>query len=521
MRLPRITDENRRWWILGNMTLALAMIMIDATVVSVALPTIQEEFDSSQSEVQWVMNAYLLSLAVLVALGGRLGDMFGHGRIFKIGVAIFILSSAAAGAAQSDTWLIAARAIEGGGAALMIPATMAIVTNSFPADMRGLAMGIFAGISMVALALGPLLGGVLTQEVDWRAIFYINIPIGIIAVAVTYLTLREEVRREDAKFDWLGLAPLIFGLTAVVLALMQSSTWGWGSPATIILLVGGLLTLVAFVLIELRVEEPLVEMRLFKNRNFSVDVSVLGAVQFTLMGLTVFGAIWIQNVLGFDPIEAGLSLLPITIPVLFAAPIAGRYYDRIGPRFLVGMGTALAAIGFAWCALFLDKESFPWLIPGYILLGIGIGQVMTPTNTDGMNSAQPELRGQAGGVIQTMRQVGGTVGLAIMGAVVAGVQKSSLNESLSSQSGISSEQLSKVDGLLSQAEAGQQEALSKLPAGVLEDAAEALTSAVSTTYWLAAGLLVVTCVVAVTLLRQQRAVDADDARETHPRHPAV
>jgi EmrB/QacA subfamily drug resistance transporter len=336
-RLKSSLEKNRRWWILANMTGALSMMMIDATVVSVALPTIQEEFDASQAEVQWVMNAYLLALAALVAVGGRLGDMYGHARIFKIGVLVFIASSAAAGLAQSDSWLIGARAIEGGGAAIMIPATMAIVTNAFPASMRGRAMGIFAGISMVALALGPLVGGVLTELVTWRAIFFINLPIGALVIAVTYVTLRHETPA-GGRLDRLGMVTLVGGLTAVVLALMQSSTWGWGSIATIGLLAGGLLALVVFVRIELRVDQPLVELRLFSSHNFSADVGVLAAVQFTLMGLTVFAAIWIQNVLGFNPIQAGLSLLPLTIPVLFAAPIAGRFYDRIGPRLLVGTG---------------------------------------------------------------------------------------------------------------------------------------------------------------------------------------
>ena len=312
MKLPRITEQNRRWWILANMTGALSMMMIDATVVSVALPTIQEEFKASQAEVQWVMNAYLLALAALVAVGGRLGDMYGHARILKIGVLIFIASSAAAGIAQSDSWLIGARAVEGGGAAIMIPATMAIVTNTFPANMRGKAMGIFAGISMVALALGPLLGGVLTELVSWRASFFINLPIGALVIAVTYVTLRRESPNAEAKLDKLGLVTLVGGLTAVVLALMQSSTWGWGSPVTIALLGGGLLTLVLFVFIQLRVDQPLVELRLFKSSNFSADVGVLGAAQFVLMGLTVFGAIWIQNVLGFDPIQAGLSPVSYT-----------------------------------------------------------------------------------------------------------------------------------------------------------------------------------------------------------------
>jgi EmrB/QacA subfamily drug resistance transporter len=296
--MPRITDENRRWWILITMTGSLSMILIDQTVVSVALPSIQRDLDASQSGLQWVVNAYLLALAALVAVGGRLGDMFGNGRMFKLGVAVFVGASAACGLAQSETWIIVARAVQAAGAALMVPATGAIVINAFAPEERGRAMGIYAGISMIFLAIGPLLGGLLTEGITWRAVFYINLPIGIAMLVLAAITLPRDTPTGGA-IDWPGTLTLVGGLTALVLALMQSEDWGWGSPATIGLLAAAAILLPLFCFIEPRIHSRLIELRLFTSRNFTVDNIVLAAVEFSLTGLTVFGAIYVQNVLGF------------------------------------------------------------------------------------------------------------------------------------------------------------------------------------------------------------------------------
>lgn len=524
--LPRlqIPEARRKWWVLVTMTGALSMILIDQTVVSVALPTIQRDLDMSQTELQWVVNAYMLSLAALVAVGGRVGDSIGRARAFNLGALVFIAASAASGLAQSDAWIIAARAVQGIGAALMVPASMAIVTNAFGPEERGRAMGIYAGISMIFLALGPLIGGVLTEAVTWRAVFWINLPFGLAMVALSLVTLTRDRPPPAPALDLPGLATLVAGLTALVLALMQSQTWGWGSEVTIALLAGGALLLVAFVVIETRVAGPLLDLRVLRNRNFATDSSVLFFISFGLVGLTVFGAIWIQNVLDFSPIEAGLSLLPLTLVLLVVAPLSGRIYDRVGPRLLVGVGAAIGAGGLAWSAIFLDRESYAWLVPGYLAIGLGMGMVMTPTNTDAMNAAAAELRGQASGVLQALRQIGGTVGLAVIGTVVATIQRDRIDDFLAAEPA-GAEHAARVERLLSEAEEGQRSALSEISPRVLDAASDALTTAIGAGYYVGAGVLALASVAAFALLRRVRpsdlapgepAPEPDDAAAAHP-----
>jgi EmrB/QacA subfamily drug resistance transporter len=401
------------------MTGSLSMVLIDETVVSVALPTIQRDLHTTEAGLQWVVNAYLLALAAFVAVGGRLGEMYGQARIFRIGVAVFLAASAACGFAPTEELLITARAVQGVGAALMIPATGAIVVNAFGVGERGRAMGIYAGVSMIFLALGPLVGGVLTEGITWRAVFWVNLPVGLVMLALSLVTLEHDRPEEDARIDWGGALTLVPALVAIVLALMQAQTWGWESAATIALLAGGAVLLVAFVLVERRVRQPLIALGLFRSRNFTVDNAVLGLVQFALTGMTVFGAIYVQDLLGFGPIAAGLSLLPLTVPLLVLAPRTGRLYDRVGPRLLVGAGAAVLAVSLAWTALVLDQLSYGWLVAPYILAGVGLAMIMTPASTDAMNTAPAALRGEASGVMQTVRQVGGTVGLALMGTAAA------------------------------------------------------------------------------------------------------
>lgn len=335
----RITEENRRWWILITMTGSLSMMLIDQTVVSVALPTMQRDLDLTTTGVQWVVNAYLLSIAVFVALGGRAGDILGNVRIFRLGALMFVVSSAACGFAQSETWIIVARALQGIGAAMMTPASGAIVINSFGPGERGRAMGVYAGVSMLFLALGPLIGGLLVQSVSWRAVFFVNLPVGIAMLALAQVTMRPD-RPQGGRVDWVGAPLIVFGIGALVLALMQSRAWGWGSTAVIGLLVAAAVLIPATIAWELRQREPLVQLRLFANSNFRGDNVALAAIQFAITGVSVFGAIWVQDVLGFDAIEAGLSLLPLTIPLLLIAPRIGVVYDRIGPRLPVAAGAA-------------------------------------------------------------------------------------------------------------------------------------------------------------------------------------
>lgn len=499
--------DSRKWLILAAMTGTLSMILLDQTVVSVALPTIQKELDTTQTELQWVVNAYLLSIAALVAVGGRLSDMFNRVGVLIVGVAIFIFFSALCGLAQSDTWLIASRACQGVGAALMVPPTAAILMTTFGPEERGRAMGIYAGVSMIFLSLGPLIGGLFTELLSWRWVFLINLPLGLATIYMTIRTRPPGEVEKGQRLDMPGLVTLVPGLAAVVLGLMQSNTWGWGAVQTIALLGGGAALLVAFVIVERHALAPLVELRLFRVRNFVGDSLVLFFVQFALIGMTVFGAIYIQNLLGFTPVEAGLALLPLTIPILITAPIAGRMFDRIGPRALASAGALALGAGQIWNAAVLHDFSYPLLLPGYVAAGIGIGLVMSPTTTDGMSVAPGELRGQASGVLQTVRQIGGTVGLAIVGAIVANVESSRLTDLVLGLGG-SEAQVSELQRALSEDASQQQQLLQQVPRGDVAELTggvrDAITDGIAAAYFVSGGVLVATAIAALLILRRVR-----------------
>ncbi len=416
-----VKPDRRRWWVLATMTGALSMIMIDQTVVSVALPTMQRDLGLSVPGVQWVVNAYLLVLAVLVALGGRVADLLGAERTFRAGSALFVLSSALCGLASSEGAIIAARGLQGVGAAMLVPSTGALVINAFEPRERGKAMGIYSGISMVFLALGPLVGGLLTQGVSWRAVFYINLPIGLAILAAAQVTLPRR-KREAVKLsaiDWPGLPLLVGGLGALVLALMQGQTWGWTSTAVVALLAVAAVLLPAFLWWETRAAQPLVRLDLYQRQNFGGDSIILGGVQFALVGASVFGAIFSQHVLGFSAIRAGAGMLPLTLPLLLTAPFGGRLYDKVGPRPLLVAGSLLISAGLAWLGWHLHLQEWTPLVPGYVAMGVGIGLTISPATTDALGAASPTERSQASGIVQTVRQVGGVIGIAVLGAIVA------------------------------------------------------------------------------------------------------
>ena len=413
-----ITDDNAKWWTLGAMCFALFMIMLDNTVVNVALPSIQRDLGSSLSGLEWTVNAYTLSFAVLLATGGRLGDIFGRRRTFLIGVVIFAASSAAAGLAPGTGTLIASRVVQGIGGALMMPATLSIVTNAFEPHERGKAIGTWAGVSALALAIGPVLGGLLTEHVSWRAIFYINIPVAIGAVVATLFAVRESRDETVGRdVDYIGVATLTAGLTALVLALIEGNAWGWGSPAIIALLGGSALLLIAFVLVEQRVSHPVVEFPLFASRNFVGANLVALIVTFSMLAQFFFIALYMQNILGLSPLEAGVRFLPATLMIVAVAPIAGRLTDRIGPRWLIGTGLTLVSVALYWLTTIDVGTTYGDIWPSFVLMGIGMALVMSPMSTAAMNAVVVAKAGVASGILSMNRMIGGSLGVAVIGAV--------------------------------------------------------------------------------------------------------
>jgi EmrB/QacA subfamily drug resistance transporter len=423
-----LRDDNRRWWTLAAMCFALFMIMLDNTVVNVALPSIQRDLHANLGALEWTINAYTLSFAVLLVTGGRLGDIFGRRRAFLVGVVVFALSSAAIGLAPTDAALIAGRAVQGIGAALMMPATLSIITNAFPAHERGKAIGTWAGVSALALAIGPVLGGALTESVSWRAIFFLNLPVAAGAVVVTLFAARESRDHTvSRKVDVPGIAAITIGLTALVLGLVESNRWGWGSGRIVGLFAVAAVALVAFVVIETRTRVPMVDFSFFRSRSFLGANLVAFVVSFAMLAMFFFIALYMQNILGYSPLQAGIRFLPSTLCVMVVGPIAGRLTDKLGPRNLIVAGLVLVAASLAWQSRLGVHTSYGFLLPGFVAMGIGIALVMSPMSTAAMNAVHVTKAGVASGVLSMSRMVGGTFGVAAMGALVAALGRSKLD----------------------------------------------------------------------------------------------
>jgi EmrB/QacA subfamily drug resistance transporter len=427
----RLSDHNRRWWTLGAMCFALFMIMLDNTAVNVALPSIQRDFDASLSALEWTVNAYTLTFAVLLVTGGRLGDIFGRRRMFLFGVVVFAVASATIGFSPSDGWLVGWRAVQGIGAAFMMPATLSIITNAFPPEERGKAIGTWAGVSAIALAVGPLLGGWLTEDVSWRAIFFINLPVAVGAVAVTLFAAHES-RDEtvDRSVDIPGIAAMTVALTALVFALVEGNSWGWGSAGILGLLALSVVALAGFVAIERRASAPIVDFEAMRSKQFLGANIVAFMVSFGMLAMFFFLALYMQNILGFSPLEAGVRFLPATVVIIFAGPIAGRLADRFGPRPLMVTGLLITAVSLAWQSRVEVDTSYGFLVGAFVLMGLGIGLVMSPMSMAAMNAVDRSKAGVASGTLSMFRMVGGTFGVAALGALVAAVGRHDLEQSL-------------------------------------------------------------------------------------------
>ncbi|MEU6080864.1 MFS transporter [Streptomyces sp. NPDC047108] len=402
------------------MMFAVAMTFIDQTIVSIAAPSIIEELNLSSSGMQWVVNAYLLTLAAFFALGGRLSDVFGHKRLMLIGTVLFVVSSTLCGAVPTgdgaQAWLITFRATQGIGAAFMFPAALAVVVAVFPVERRGRALALFFGVSGALTALGPLLGGWLTTW-TWRAIFWVNIPVAIIAIALTFAArIRNERRREPV--DWVGAALVVIGMGLSVLGLQQASAWGWSSAATWVCILGGLVVLTLFVGYELRAPHPLIKLHVFADRAFSADVAVLFFAMMAFVPVFFFTSVYAQVSLSSSPNQAALFLLYFFVGFAIASQWGGRILDKQGAKPALRIGTALGAVGFALWANKLTDLSLHDQWPYAAMAGAGIGFLLAPASTDAVNRSIGASYGEVTGITQTARNYAASIGLAVFGTVL-------------------------------------------------------------------------------------------------------
>jgi EmrB/QacA subfamily drug resistance transporter len=406
---------------LAATTLASSMILVDQTAVPLATPDVLGDLGGATAEGQWILTANILPLAALMVLGGRLGDLLGLRRVFVAGAIVFTLSTIAAGAAQGMPMLIAARAVQGTGAALMMPMAVAITSAVYPKERRGWALGILAGASAFFAALGPVLGGLLTS-IDWRLVFWINVPLAIATIALTLYATPEfrPAKGVRPKIDYPGTITFGLGIAALVLGLSQGQDDGWTSLATVGPLIAAVVLLAAFVIIEFRVEQPLIEFRLFRHLNFlaaNVSQFLAGMIE---LGLGFLLPFYLLLVVGVSPAAAGIALIPATIPIILAGPLAGRAFDRIGGRIpLVAGFLVLAASGLALAAA-AGEQSVGALIPGLALQGLGLGVVLTVNDPTGLAAVPEKDRGQAAGTINTTEQLGGAIGIAALTAIEVG-----------------------------------------------------------------------------------------------------
>jgi EmrB/QacA subfamily drug resistance transporter len=414
-----LDEEHRKWWTLVAVAFGLFMIMLDNTVVNVALPSIRRDLNVSVSQLEWVVNAYFLTFAVLMISGGKLADMFGRRRIFIVGLVVFTLASLACGLATTGGLLIGFRAVQGVGSALMNPATLSIITATFPPRQRGMAMGIWVGVSAVALALGPITGGLLAEYAHWSWIFFINVPVGVLAIVAARLVIRESKdTSRDQRLDPLGLVTSGGALFALTYALIEANSKGWTSAEILGLFAAFVVLLSAFVFLELRERAPMLDLTLFKNRTFTGANLTMLLVALSMFGVFFFVSLFVQGILGYSPVKAGAAFLPMTLSIILLAPVSGKLSDRIGSRWLMGGGLLLVSCSLGLFSL-LDAQSDFWnLLPALLVGGAGMAMAMTPTTSAAMGSVPVDKAGVGSGVLNSMRQIGGALGVAIMGAIL-------------------------------------------------------------------------------------------------------
>jgi EmrB/QacA subfamily drug resistance transporter len=410
-------DSPRTLWTFVITSLALFMVVLDNLVVSTALPVIRTDLDASLEELEWTVNAYTLTFAVLLLTGAALGDRFGRRRVFALGLTLFTAASAAAALAPTMDALIAARAIQGIGGAIVTPLTLTILSDAFPKEKRGLALGAWSGIAGLAVASGPLVGGAVVDGISWQWIFWLNVPIGILLVPLALRFLRETYG-PDSGLDLPGLALVSAGLLGLVWGLIHGNGDGWTSPQIVASLSLGAILTAAFVAWELRTPAPMLPMRFFRDRAFAAANGASLLMYFGMFGSIFLLTQFLQTVQGHSPLGAGLRVLPWTAMPMVVAPIAGALSDRIGGRPFMALGLGLQAIGLAWIAAVSEPTAgYASFVGPFVLSGIGMGMFFAPVANVVLSAVRPQEEGKASGTNNAIREVGGVLGVAVLASI--------------------------------------------------------------------------------------------------------
>ena len=429
------------WLVLLVVSLGFFMTLLDLTIVNIAIPNMITKLHASLDDVLWVINAYALVLAVLVITAGRLGDLIGPRTMFFAGVAVFTAASAACGLSPSPGWLIGFRAIQGLGAAMLMPQTLTIITNTFPPERRGAAFGVWGAVAGVATIAGPTLGGLLVTAFDWRYIFFVNLPVGVIVLVLTMFIIPDLRPGRRHRIDVPGVLLASAGLLAICYGLVEGQKYNWSTITSFIsipLVLGvGVALLAAFLVYQKLTQgrEPLVPFALFRDRNYTVVNWVSGVLAVGMMGIFIPLTIYLQSVLGFSALKAGLTMAPASLVSMFVAPVAGRMTDKIGGKFILMSGLILFGAGMGWIALTARPDS-SWLVflAPLIVAGLGMGCIFAPMVTVAMRDIEPQMAGAASGVLNTVRQVGLVVGTAAVGALLQNRLVSAMADQASARS---------------------------------------------------------------------------------------
>ncbi len=460
----------RKWWTLVAVCAAIFMLLLDITIVNVALPDIERELGASFDELQWVIDAYALTLATLVLTAGSLADLFGRKRVFLGGLACFVVASALCGAATGPLFLILARGGQGIGGAIMFATSLALLSQEFHGRERGTAFGIWGATVGAAVAIGPLAGGVLTTTLGWRWIFFVNLPVGAAALALSAARLRESSDPQHSRLDPFGLVTFSGGIFLLIFALVRGNALGWQSPTIVGCLAGGIALLASFVVLEARRERSMIDLTLFRKPAFVGAQIVAFTISAGIFAMFLYLTLYLQNILGYSPLQAGLRFLPISIVAFVTAPVAGKLSAHAPPRALLGVGLGLVAVGLVLMHGIDTSSSWLHLLPGFLVAGAGIGITNPVLASTAIGVVRTERAGMASGINTTFRQVGIATGIAALGAIFEHHVQTRVAEA-AARAGVSASESGRIGRAA--ASGRVEEALRSLPAGARHAVAQA------------------------------------------------